>query len=63
MISQELTFEPGCTFLARSSFHGPNTSNEVEIEPIGPYCPSNWPSGGESGCGGTLGPLNFSSVT
>lgn len=47
VISQELTFEPGCTFLARSSFHGPNTSNEVEIEAVSAYSPSSWPNGGE----------------
>ena len=44
VISQELTFDPGCTFVAKSIYHGPSSSNELEIEPVSSYSPSNWPS-------------------
>ncbi|XP_052214984.1 protein ZGRF1-like isoform X3 [Dreissena polymorpha] len=45
VISRELTFDPGCTFLARSTFHGPSSSLEVELEPITGHSPSNWTNG------------------
>ena len=47
IISQTLQFSPGLTFLAKSVFFGPTTSNELEIEPIVGFSPSNWPSNSE----------------
>lgn len=47
IISRHLEFERGTTFLAKSVFYGP-VGDEVEIEPISGYCPSNWPSQGKS---------------
>ncbi len=46
IVCQGLDFEPSCTFLARSVFYGPIGANEVEIEPISGYSPSNWPNNG-----------------
>ncbi|XP_074646101.1 5'-3' DNA helicase ZGRF1-like [Tubulanus polymorphus] len=48
IVAQNLNFEMGLTFLAKSVFYGPSNSNEVEIEPISGFSPSNWP--GESDC-------------
>ncbi|KAL3877346.1 hypothetical protein ACJMK2_035069, partial [Sinanodonta woodiana] len=43
IVSQHLEFDPNYTFLARSSYFGPNSNNEVEIEPLAGFLPSNWP--------------------
>ena len=48
VISQEMTFDPSCTFLAKSIYHGPSSCNDIEIEPVSSYSPSNWPSSGKS---------------
>ncbi|XP_071496513.1 5'-3' DNA helicase ZGRF1-like [Diadema antillarum] len=45
IISQDLTFDPACSFTAKSVYHGPSSSDEIEIEPLTGYSPSNWPSG------------------
>lgn len=42
-----LDFDPAQSFLARSTFYGPSSGLEVEIEQLAGYCPSNWQSGGE----------------
>ncbi|KAJ8023137.1 Protein ZGRF1 [Holothuria leucospilota] len=44
VISKDLRFDPGQSFLVKSVFHGPNSSSELEIEPLGGYSPSNWPN-------------------
>ncbi|XP_072050284.1 5'-3' DNA helicase ZGRF1-like [Amphiura filiformis] len=44
VISSEMTFEPSCTFLAKSIYHGPSSDNQIEIEPVSGYSPSNWSS-------------------
>ena len=46
VISQHMNFEPRRTFLAKSVFYGPSSEGEVEIEPIGPFSPSNWDNEG-----------------
>ncbi|KAL4240490.1 Protein zgrf1 [Mactra antiquata] len=45
VISHQLDFNPTHTFIAKSTYYGPSSSLEVEIEPIYGYCPSNWQSG------------------
>ncbi|XP_071494545.1 uncharacterized protein [Diadema antillarum] len=45
IISQDLTFDPACSFTAKSVYHGPSSSDEIEIEPLTGYSPSNWTSG------------------
>ncbi|XP_041485065.1 LOW QUALITY PROTEIN: protein ZGRF1-like [Lytechinus variegatus] len=42
IVSQDLTFDPACSFVAKSMFHGPSSTNEIEIEPLTGYSPSNW---------------------
>ena len=40
-----MNFEPRTTFIAKSSFYGPSSSGDLEIEAISGYSPSNWRSG------------------
>ena len=47
-MSQDLEFEPGKTFIAKSSFYGPTQGNDVEIEPVSGFHPSNWTGEGEN---------------
>uniref|UniRef100_A0A6J0UI59 5'-3' DNA helicase ZGRF1 isoform X3 n=1 Tax=Pogona vitticeps TaxID=103695 RepID=A0A6J0UI59_9SAUR len=42
VVSKTLTFEPLDTFIACSVFFGPSSTNEVELEPLKGYSPSNW---------------------
>ncbi|XP_060575615.1 uncharacterized protein LOC132733052 [Ruditapes philippinarum] len=42
VISKHLDFDPVQSFLARSTYYGPSSSLEVEIEPLALYSPSNW---------------------
>ncbi|XP_067670945.1 5'-3' DNA helicase ZGRF1-like [Haliotis asinina] len=42
VVSQSLMFDPRKTFIARSVYFGPNSCNEVEIEPISGFSISNW---------------------
>ncbi|XP_039194254.1 protein ZGRF1-like isoform X2 [Crotalus tigris] len=42
VVSKTLTFEPLDTFIAYSVFFGPSSNNEVELEPLNGYSPSNW---------------------
>ncbi|XP_053387906.1 uncharacterized protein LOC123563456 isoform X2 [Mercenaria mercenaria] len=42
VISKHLDFDPLQSFLARSTYYGPSSSLEVEIEPLTGYSPSNW---------------------
>ncbi|KAM6441283.1 5'-3' DNA helicase ZGRF1 isoform 1-T2 [Liasis olivaceus] len=42
VVSKTLTFEPLDTFIACSVFFGPSSNNEVELEPLNGYSPSNW---------------------
>ncbi|XP_070545124.1 uncharacterized protein [Ptychodera flava] len=42
IISKDLNFDPANTFIAKSVFHGPSSSCEIEIEPVSGYSPSNW---------------------
>nr|XP_054773282.1 protein ZGRF1-like [Lytechinus pictus] len=42
IVSQDLTFDPACSFVAKSMFHGPSSTSEIEIEPLTGYSPSNW---------------------
>ncbi|XP_063969613.1 uncharacterized protein LOC129281362 isoform X1 [Lytechinus pictus] len=42
IVSQDLTFDPACSFVAKSRFHGPSSTSEIEIEPLTGYSPSNW---------------------
>jgi hypothetical protein len=44
-ISKNFDFSPGQTFLAQSTFFGPSSSGEIEIEAISGYSQSNWTSG------------------
>uniref|UniRef100_A0A8C6VII6 5'-3' DNA helicase ZGRF1 n=1 Tax=Naja naja TaxID=35670 RepID=A0A8C6VII6_NAJNA len=44
VVSKTLTFEPLDTFIAYSVFFGPSSNNEVELEPLNGYSPSNWRS-------------------
>ena len=45
IISKTMNFEPRTTFVAKSSFYGPSSSGDLEIEPLSGYAPSNWRSG------------------
>ncbi len=45
IISKTINFEPRTTFVAKSSFYGPSSSGDLEVEPISGYSPSNWRSG------------------
>ncbi|RDD41438.1 Protein ZGRF1, partial [Trichoplax sp. H2] len=45
VISQQLSFEPSLTFIAKSTFYGPSSSSEIEIVPISGFQPSKWISG------------------
>ena len=45
IISKSMYFEPRTTFIAKSSFYGPSSSGDLEIEAISGYSPSNWRSG------------------
>jgi hypothetical protein len=47
VISKHLDFDPVQSFLARSTYYGPSSSLEVEIEPLALYSPSNWQHEGE----------------
>ncbi|XP_013917790.1 PREDICTED: protein ZGRF1 [Thamnophis sirtalis] len=42
VVSKTLTFEPLDTFIAYSVFFGPSSNNEVQLEPLNGYSPSNW---------------------
>ncbi|KAL5019343.1 hypothetical protein ScPMuIL_005065 [Solemya velum] len=42
IISKHLEFDPVHTFLARSTYFGPNSNSEVELEPLSGFSPSNW---------------------
>ncbi|XP_041364413.1 uncharacterized protein LOC121379827 [Gigantopelta aegis] len=42
IMSQNLNFETGTTFLAKSMYFGPNAANELEIDPVSGFSPSNW---------------------
>ncbi|XP_026524406.1 protein ZGRF1 [Notechis scutatus] len=44
VVSKTLTFEPLDTFIAYSVFFGPSSNNEVELEHLNGYSPSNWRS-------------------
>ncbi|XP_060079969.1 LOW QUALITY PROTEIN: uncharacterized protein LOC132559378 [Ylistrum balloti] len=44
IISLTLNFHPTQTFLAKSVYFGPNSANELEIEPLAGFSPSNWPN-------------------
>ncbi|ETE70751.1 hypothetical protein L345_03439, partial [Ophiophagus hannah] len=44
VVSKTLTFEPLDTFIAYSVFFGPSSNNELELEPLNGYSPSNWHS-------------------
>ncbi|XP_069124760.1 uncharacterized protein [Argopecten irradians] len=44
IISTTLNFLPSQTFLAKSAYFGPNSANELEIEPVAGFSPSNWPN-------------------
>ncbi|XP_077611121.1 5'-3' DNA helicase ZGRF1 [Crocuta crocuta] len=43
VVSKTLDFELD-TFIARSAFFGPSSTNEVELLPLKGYFPSNWPT-------------------
>ncbi|XP_063446404.1 5'-3' DNA helicase ZGRF1-like isoform X2 [Mytilus trossulus] len=45
IISRHLDFRPSSTVLCKSTYYGPTSGNEVEIEPIASFCPSNWSNG------------------
>ena len=45
IVSAGLEFDPSMSFVARSTFYGPSSSLEVEIEPLTGFCPSNWQNG------------------
>lgn len=47
VISHQVDFNPTQTFIAKSTYYGPSSSLEVEIEPLYGYCPSNWQNGGK----------------
>lgn len=42
IVSRDLSFDLTSTFLAKSTYYGPTSGNEVEIEPISKFSPSNW---------------------
>lgn len=42
IVSTDLSFDLTSTFLAKSTYYGPTSGNEVEIEPISKFSPSNW---------------------
>lgn len=42
IVSRDLSFDLASTFLAKSTYYGPTSGNEVEIEPISRFSPSNW---------------------
>ncbi|XP_077156695.1 5'-3' DNA helicase ZGRF1 isoform X9 [Paroedura picta] len=44
VVSKTLMFEPLDTFIACSVFYGPSSNNEIELEPLKGYSPSNWHS-------------------
>ncbi|XP_060102897.1 protein ZGRF1 [Heteronotia binoei] len=44
VVSKTLIFEPLDTFIACSVFFGPSSNNEIELEPLKGYSPSNWHS-------------------
>ncbi|KAL8206933.1 UNVERIFIED_CONTAM: Protein zgrf1 [Gekko kuhli] len=44
VVSKTLMFEPLDTFIACSVFFGPSSNNEIELEPLKGYSPSNWHS-------------------
>ncbi|KAM6441285.1 5'-3' DNA helicase ZGRF1 isoform 2-T3 [Liasis olivaceus] len=54
VVSKTLTFEPLDTFIACSVFFGPSSNNEVELEPLNGYSPSNWCSNSVFGSGKSL---------
>ena len=47
VVSKSLSFAKGETFVARSTFHGPNTHGEVAIDPMAGYSASQWTDGGK----------------
>ena len=47
VVSKSLSFAKGETFVARSTFHGPNTHGEVAVDPLAGYSASLWNDGGE----------------
>ena len=46
VVSQQMDFPKGGTFLAKSVFYAP-IGDEVEIQPITGYSPSNWFNNGK----------------
>ncbi|XP_064306699.1 5'-3' DNA helicase ZGRF1 isoform X4 [Phalacrocorax carbo] len=44
VVSKTLNFDPLDTFIASSAFFGPSSNNEVELQPLKGYSPSNWRS-------------------
>ncbi|XP_033122340.1 uncharacterized protein LOC117121304 isoform X2 [Anneissia japonica] len=45
VISSSLQFDPACSFIAKSIYHGPSSNMEIQIEPVSGYSPSNWTAG------------------
>ncbi|XP_028404170.1 protein ZGRF1-like [Dendronephthya gigantea] len=45
IISKNVNFDPKATFVAKSSFYGPSSNGDLEIEPVSGYSTSNWRSG------------------
>ncbi|XP_076449663.1 5'-3' DNA helicase ZGRF1-like [Babylonia areolata] len=45
VVSKSLRFAKGETFVARSTFHGPNTHGEVAVDPVAGYSASLWTDG------------------
>ncbi|KAL8586829.1 hypothetical protein ACOMHN_052705 [Nucella lapillus] len=45
VVSKSLSFAKGETFVARSTFHGPNTHGEVAVDPVAGYSASLWTDG------------------
>ncbi|XP_062594375.1 LOW QUALITY PROTEIN: uncharacterized protein LOC134255841 [Saccostrea cucullata] len=52
IVSRDLNFDSTCTFLAKSTYYGPTSGNEVEIEPVSKFSPSNWKN--EASCHAVL---------
>ena len=46
VVSKSLNFARGETFVARSTFHGPNSHGEVAVDPVAGYSVSLWSDGG-----------------
>jgi len=48
IVSRHLDFRPSSTILCKSTYYGPTSANEVEIEPIAKFSPSNWSNEGKN---------------